>query len=203
VDELDPYSVDPSRDDELAARARRGDPRSLAVLYRRHAPALLDYLSRIFGERADAEDVLQESFLRLFQGRGSYQGRGRFRAWLFTVATHLARDRLQQTRRRGELVNGAADSLRPSVPPDPLEDVARRELVRRVDSALADLPASYSMAVHLRLRESFSYREIAAMTGEPEGTLRSRVHHALKRLRVALAPSEERDASQHRNEDVP
>ena len=61
-----------------------------------------------------------------------------------------------------------------------------RELIERIESALADLPASYAMAFHLRIRERFSYREIASMCGEPEGTLRSRIHHTLGRIRKAL-----------------
>jgi RNA polymerase sigma-70 factor (ECF subfamily) len=173
-------------DDELASRSRRGDPRALAGLYRRYAPPLLGYLLRILGNRSDAEDVLHETFLRLFEGRGQYSARGRFRAWLFTVATHIARDRLKQTRRRDELLAEAADRLRPCATPDPLDDVAHLELLRRVESVLADVPPAYAIAFHLRIRESLSYREIAAICDEPEGTLRSRVHHALKRVRLLL-----------------
>jgi RNA polymerase sigma-70 factor (ECF subfamily) len=59
----------------------------LADLYRRHAPALLAYLERMCGGRAEAEDALQETFLRVMKGRGEYREEGRFRAWLFTIAT--------------------------------------------------------------------------------------------------------------------
>jgi DNA-directed RNA polymerase specialized sigma24 family protein len=70
----------------------------------------------------------------------------------------------------------------------PHERLAHEELLRAIDSALSDLPATYAMAFHLRVREEFSYREMAEICDEPEGTLRSRVHHTLKRLRVALTP---------------
>jgi len=173
-------------DDALVARSRQGDAQALATLYRRYAPPLLDYLVRLLGDRADGEDLLHEVFLRLFAGRGRYEERGRFRAWLFTVATHLARDRLKQDRRRRELTADMADTLAPASPVDPLDQLGRRELLRMVESVLADLPPAYAMAFHLRVREEFSYREIAAICGEPEGTLRSRVHHTLKRIRLAL-----------------
>ena len=70
--------------------------------------------------------------------------------------------------------------IRALIRPDP------KARLRAIDSALSDLPATYAMAFHLRVREEFSYREMAEICGEPEGTLRSRVHHTLKRLRVAL-----------------
>jgi RNA polymerase sigma-70 factor, ECF subfamily len=177
-------------DDSLAARSRDGDPVALAMLYRRHATPLLAHLGRVLGARADAEDVLHETFLRIFLGRGHYHGHGCFRAWLFTVATHLALDRIRQQRRRGVLASLALDEIRPAPTSDPCAEVERRELAGRVEAALADLPPAHAMAFHLRVREDFSYREIAAMCGEPEGTLRSRVHHALIRVRRMLEPKD-------------
>ncbi len=173
-------------DDLLAARSRHGDPRALAILYQRFAPGLLGYLSRVLGERSDAEDVLHEVFLRIFAGQGHYEGQGRFRAWLYTVATHLALDRLKQRKRRGELAAVVAEALAARHRIDPVEELARQEIVALIDSALTDLPPSYAMAFHLRVSEGFSYREMAVICDEPEGTLRSRVHHSLKRIRQAL-----------------
>jgi len=158
----------------------------LAELYRRHAPSLLAYLRRLLGERAEAEDILQETFLRIFEGRGSYRGTGRFRGWLFTVATRRALDRLRKIRRRGEILREVAlgATLQPSR--DPSREAEQRETLRRIDAVLADLPPAYALAFHLRIREEFTYAEIASMAGEPESTLRSRVHHTLKRIRAAL-----------------
>lgn len=181
--------IPPSSDDDvLVERCRRGDPAALATLYRRHATPLLAHLERLFGTRADAEDVLHEAFLRVFLGSRPYRGRGRFRAWLFTVGTHLALDRIRQQRRRDALARLAIEAISPAPARDPVAEAERRELAGRIDAALADLPASHAMAFHLRVREAFSYREIADMCGEPEGTLRSRVHHALNRIRRALEP---------------
>jgi RNA polymerase sigma-70 factor (ECF subfamily) len=172
-------------DDRLAERARRGDAAALAALYRRHAGGLVAYLERYLGDRADAEDVLQDAFLRIFEGRGRYRPGGRFRAWLFTIATHLARDRLKQKRRRAEIL--AADPGAPRPDLDPLALVLRRQVEAVIDSVLADLPATYASAYHLRVREGLSYREISEICGDPEGTLRSRVHHTLRRIRDELS----------------
>jgi len=171
-------------DDVLAARCREGDPAALATLYRRHATPLLAHLARVLGTRADAEDVLHETFLRVFEGRGAYQGRGRFRAWLFTVATHLALDRLRRQRRHDALAHFMEAASGPAR--EPSLEAERRELADRIEAALADLSPDHAIAFHLRVREAFTYREIAGMCGAPEGTLRSRVHHALARIRRTL-----------------
>lgn len=176
-------------DDALARRSRCGDAQALATLYRRHAPALLEYLERVLASRADAEDVLHETFLRLFLGRGSYEARGRFRAWLFTVASRLARDHLRRNRRHRELTTAEALAEPRPEPASPLELAAQREVHEKIEAALADLPDSYAVAFHLRVREDFSYREIAAICEAGEGTLRSRVHHAVKRITAALRGS--------------
>jgi len=177
---------DAEDDDLLAARSRKGDGMALARLYQRHAPALLRYLERCAGSRSEAEDILQETFLRLFEGRGRYEGRGRFRSWLFTVATRLVLDRARRARRHADLLESGA------APWSPLEQVPSDAFLpgrtqQRIEHALADLPSDYALAFHLRVREGFSYAEMAAMSGAPEGTLRSRVHHAVRRIRAALA----------------
>ncbi|MCA9756317.1 MAG: RNA polymerase sigma factor [Candidatus Eisenbacteria bacterium] len=174
------------RDDALLARSREGDSRALAMLYRRHASSLLEYLTRLVGEPSDAEDLLQETFLTIMERRGSYSARGRFRPWLFTVARHLAVDRLRRRRRGLDLAEDDLDFLVSPRSIDPTETISFQELTGQIDSALLDLPPSYALAFHLRVRESFSYREIAMIHGEPEGTLRSRVHHALRKVREFL-----------------
>ena len=176
-------------DDELARRSRDGDPHALTALYGRYAGILLGYLERLLPDRDEAEDVLQETFLRLFEGRGRFEGQGRFRSWIFTIATRLAHDRLRTRKRRGVLTETYPLDLRPSgCGHQPDQSIRSRELHDAVDAALADLPESYAATFHLRIREEMSYPEIAEITGEPEGTLRSRVHHALKRVRAGLSP---------------
>ena len=82
----------------------------------------------------------------------------------------------------------AEDVIRitPSAPPDPDRHVEHREVRAAVESVLADLPPDYALTFHLRVRQEFSYAEIAEMRGESPGTLRSRVHHTLKRVRQLL-----------------
>ncbi len=180
-------------DETLVERSRRGEPRALAELYRRYAPSLLGYLQRITGGRADAEDILQETFLRVFEGRGRYAERGCFRSWLFTVATRMAADRKRRDRRHEALVPLALSVVRPSPPTDPERAAEHRDLALVVESVLADLPPSYAQAFYLRVHEDWSYRDMAEACGELEGTLRSRVHHALKRVQAVLRSLEPAD----------
>jgi RNA polymerase sigma-70 factor, ECF subfamily len=179
--------------DRLALRARAGDADALTRLYGAFAPALMAYVERLTGDRAQAEDVVQETFLKVLENRGRYAAEGRFRQWLFTVAANAARSQV----RRGHLLvrldadpgTEAAVGATPSRATAPDVATADREHLRLIEKTLATLPPGYAPAFHLRLREGFSYREIAAITGEPEGTQRSRVHHALHRLREALEAS--------------
>lgn len=190
----------PYQDDALVARARHGDAAALAVLYHRHAPALLRYLERRTADRALSEDVLQETFLRIFERRGRYDEKGRCRAWLFTIATRLANDRVRTTRRRKEITEAFAPDLAPRAIHDPLARVRHQEILGEIEQALCDLPPVYAATFQLRVCESFSYREIGEMLGEPEGTLRSRVHHALRRIRARLSPDDStRDADRGRH----
>ena len=174
---------DPTLDDDLVARSRAGDAAALAELYRRHAGALLGYLEWRAGSRPEAEDTVHETFLRLFEGRGQYEPRGQFRAWLFRVATRIVTDRGRTHKRRNEILRASVE-LEPAV--EAVEVHLGRRLQARIDAILAQLPPETALAFQLRVRENMPYRDIAAECGEPEGTLRSRVHHAIHRVRSAL-----------------
>lgn len=183
--------MDAHEADELAVRARDGDPFALTRLYEEYAPALLAYVIRLTGDRASAEDVIHETFLHLLEKRGRFEARGRFRQWLFVVAANEAGTRRRQARRFQEL--GGADSGLGALttPADaaasPDSELSHRECLALIERVLAQLPHGYAEAFHLRVRDGFDYREMAAITGDPEGTLRSRVHHAMLRLRAKLA----------------
>lgn len=173
-------------DDHLAASSRRGEPRALALLYAKHGPALLRFLRARGSSRDDAEDILQETFVRLLEGRGHYEARGSFRAWLFTIAVRLEIDRARRRTRQAEIATRQADAASHEAAVDVLETVARSHLLARVEGVLATLSPEMRTAFQLRVRERFSYAEIAAICGDPEGTWRSRVHHAIRRLQAAL-----------------
>lgn len=174
-----------SDDDLLAARSRQGDALALATLYARHAPGLLRYLQRFKVPIEENEDILQETFIRIFEGRGRYEARDRFRPWLYTVATRLALDRVQERRRRTDILETRyGPELGMST--EPQEIALGTRMRQRLVGLLDALPREQCLALQLRFQDGFSYREMASICGEAEGTLRSRVHHALRRLREDL-----------------
>jgi RNA polymerase sigma-70 factor (ECF subfamily) len=181
-------------DEDLVVDSRAGNAAALAQLYLRHAPRLKAYLQRVLRSHEEAEDILQDTFVRLFEGRGRYTPRGRFRSWLYTVATRQALDRLRNENRRATLLAQHARSVTPLH--DPLKKVADQQLLTRIDAVLQTLPPEMVTAFHLRMREEFRYSEIAAICGTSEGTLRSRIHHTLKKIHQALGVPR----TEHRNE---
>jgi RNA polymerase sigma-70 factor (ECF subfamily) len=174
-------------DEDLVRHSRAGDAAALAQLYQRHAPRLLGYLRRSLRQHEEAEDVLQDTFLGIFEGRGSYAERGRFRSWLYTIATRKAMDRIRNDTRRAALLTQYCNTH--VTAPDPLQQSADRQILERVEAVLQTLPPEYLAAFHLRIREGFRYAEIASISGDSEGTLRSRIHHALKKINQALFPN--------------
>jgi RNA polymerase sigma-70 factor (ECF subfamily) len=173
--------------DELAAAARQGDPIALARLYQEFGPPLLAFLERRMGETAVAEDLLHDTFVRLWEGRGEFAARGHFREWLFTVADRKARDHWRGEAGRARLRETVRQRTAPQPLPSPEASLEQHESLAAIEAALKGVPLEQAAVFHLRVQEGFSYREIARITGDPVGTLRSRVHHVLRRLRTLLA----------------
>lgn len=174
---------EPPVDEHLLRRiAELGDPEALEELYRRHGRAVYSLLLRIVGEAPQAEELLQETFWRLWRRAGAYDApRGSAKSWLLTVARNLGvdflRSRSERQRRREETVE----------PPPPA--VARHtELHDRLDvaRALDELPPSQRQALELAYYEGLSHAEIAARMEAPLGTVKSWVRQALLKLRTDL-----------------
>jgi RNA polymerase sigma-70 factor (ECF subfamily) len=148
----------------------------LEALYRDVGPSLLCYLRRGLADAQAAEDLLQETFCQALRRRERLSQAASPRAWLFAIARNLA-----ATAHRRRRTAGPLPAELPAV--ERVED-PRLEPVRRV---IAGLPDGLRETLELRLRHELRYEEIAAVLGIPVGTVRSRLHHALRRLRAAVA----------------
>lgn len=182
-------------DTELMERVARSDPggRALETLYERYGATALGLSARILGDRAAAEEVLQEAFFRVWDRSESFDAaRGPFAAWLFTITRRLCIDRLRQRQTRPQTIDlGEGDDRSPlDLLSDPAGDVAEaaqaHSLRDKVRQALQTLPRDQCEVLLLSYFGGYTRREIAARLGQPEGTVHTRARLGLKKLRAAL-----------------
>ena len=185
-----PEAVQRLADDELMTLVQRRDPVAFEVFYDRQAGAAFSLAYRMVGDRAAAEDVVQESFLSIWRSRARYDSaRGGVRAWTLSVVRNRAIDAL----RRGSLPSRRLDSDDDEVlaeqPAGERTEVEalRRETARELRGALAELPEEQSRVIELAFFGGFTHSEIARMLGMPLGTVKGRLRLGLEKVRASLA----------------
>jgi RNA polymerase sigma-70 factor, ECF subfamily len=189
-------------DEELFHEWQQGGKGALeALVYRHHAP-LVAHLARMTSDHAVAEDLAQETFLRLIRDARLYHYPRPFLPWLYTIARNQAINHAKSAYERR--VQRAPEAPEPpeaaSVAPDPAEWLVRQERRDGLRQALATLTFEQREALSLRFGQELSVQETAAVLGLPVGTVKSRTFNALRRLRSALEEQEksaqgaERDA---------
>ena len=169
---------------DLVARTLAGDRAAFGLLVERYAPQARRVARAVLGDPDEADDAAQDGFLSALVKLGQYDARRPFGPWLMRIVANAATDR----RRRRQVRK--AEPLDPGLVgggPRPDADAVRSELGERLRAALAELPARRRTAVVLFDVEGYSHGEIAEMLGIPEGTVRSEVFHARRRLRALLA----------------
>ena len=182
--------------EECIRRACRRDPDALATLVRLYSPRLYGLFYRLTRSREAAEDLLQETFLRMVRTIGRYRHVGKFEAWLFRIAANLARDQARRRQRRGATMSWdeeAADGLAQELPQrvqDPDEHLTGDEIAGRLVAGLEKLSQTDREILLLRHYSGLSFREIAELLGVPVGTALARAHRALERLRAELGTQE-------------
>jgi len=184
-------------DDALVERVARGDRDAFALLYRRYERPVFAVLLRLGGQRALAEEWLQEAFTRVWLAAGSHDSaRGAVRSWIFAIALNTARSELARKRYRTRHVSLDETEL-------DLPDTTGGEppLAARLDgqrqagalaAALLELPDHLREVVVLRCTRELSFAEIAEVTGCPQGTLKARFHRATQALKRRLARGDAR-----------
>lgn len=184
---LVPKSKAEPPDEALMMRVRAGDREALRELATRHMPRVLDFCTKILGDRSAAEEVAQETWIHLWCAREGYEPRARVVVFLLTIAHRRALNHLRANKRRAAWLSScaevAAQEMVVSTEPDD-------ELRDRVHAALGELSPPLREALVLRYGEELSYEQMAPITGVNESTLRSRVFHAVRALRRQLGESE-------------
>jgi RNA polymerase sigma-70 factor (ECF subfamily) len=180
--------TEPLADATLLRQVVDRRPEALARLYDRYAPALLAVARRILGSPADAEEVLQEVFLHVWNHAGRYDaGRSSVSTWLILIARSRAIDRLR-TRKVVERTHETSAQGNPAehASPDGVETVFLQERRERVRGEMAKLPEEQRQVLEMAFYEGLSQSEIAARAGLPLGTVKTRTLLAMKKLRSAL-----------------
>ena len=178
-----------AEDAELLRAVARGEEAAFASVYDRYSPILLGLLLRILRSRAEAEDVLQEVFLQVWQQARAFDpGRGRAFTWLVTLARSRAIDRLRAVDSRERAAQRSADG---APPPEAQvvwadEEAVQAERAAAVRAALAELPEEQRQVLVLAYLEGMSQTEIAAAKNQPLGTVKTRTRSGLKKLSDAL-----------------
>jgi RNA polymerase sigma-70 factor (ECF subfamily) len=155
---------------------------SMGDLAERHRAEILAYLVRLLGNRDDAQDVCQETFLRAHRAFGRLAPDSNHRAWLYRIATNSARNARRRSRRQGHTSDVDVDAL----PARNAASPVARERLRAVVRAVQTLPTRQRAALMLRQFQGLDYAEIAETLGGSEAGARANVYQALKKLRTLL-----------------
>lgn len=173
------------------ARLAAGHDSALNELMGRHGERLFHYLVRVVQSEAEAADIAQEAFVRVYQNREKFRSAHKFLTWLYTIATNLARD-LQRHRGRHPQVSLDAEDhnfseLLPTGKPGPSETMQSSETVAAVRQAIAALPEELRLPLVLAEYEDKSHAEIGAILQCSAKAVEMRIYRARQELRVRLA----------------
>lgn len=175
---------DGTEDDALAG-ARRGDQASYEVLVRRHAP-IAHRTALLFGAGADADDVVQESFVKAFRALDRFREDSPFRPWLLSIVVNETRNLHRASRRRAVLALRVARLSDDDPAPDPVLAAADRERRTALLDAIRGLPDRDRAVVTCRYLLELTETETATALGMPVGTVKSRLSRALRKLQQRL-----------------
>ena len=182
---------EPATDEVLIAAARAGDVDAFGLLAERHRHLLTAYYRRQMWDLDAAEDGAQDVLLKVFRFLGRYESRAKFTTFLFSVARNHGIDRGRS--RRAQPHTTAIDERDPALEhfegaePDPAETACDREAAGRLLEAIAALPESQRTVIRLAALEGIAHRKIAQRLSIPVGTVKSRIHTALGRMKALLA----------------
>ncbi|MFC4069917.1 RNA polymerase sigma factor [Actinoplanes subglobosus] len=170
-----------SSDDELAERLRAGDENALRAAYDQHGASVLYLAQRMLGNRADAEDVTQVTFVAAWAGRDTFDpGRGTILSWLLGIARRKAVDRLRSAARDDRVTETVRTQLTEPDTPETPERIVDRIVVA---DELGRLPADQRKTLELAFFDDLTHPQIAAVTGLPVGTVKSHIRRGMANLR--------------------
>jgi len=183
-------------DQQLVARAQKGEKRAFDLLVAKYQRRLARLLSRFLRDGADIEDVTQEAFVKAYRSLPSFRGESAFYTWLYRIGINTAKNFLSASSRR-PVVNadfedeeGESYDLASQVPDmnTPESELMNKQILATVNEAVERLPEELRTAITLREMEGLPYEEIAKIMDCPIGTVRSRIFRAREAIAAELRP---------------
>ena len=170
---------------------RSGDVSALGMLFERHHAAVFDYLSRVTGDRAAAEDLVQDVFVRILKYRGTYRDDGSFETWLFRIARNARADYFRKRTVSAPLDDDALEQPEPS--PGPMRQLEAQRDRERLRHALLRLRDDRRELIVLARYRGLKHEQIAEILGIEVGAVKVRLHRAMRELReIVLGMTDER-----------
>ncbi len=178
-------------DEVLIGRFQQGDNYAFDLLVKRYKDPLINFIYRFLGSQTDAEDVLQETFLRLYKNKHYYKEIAKFSTWIYTIAGNLAKTELRKRRRRtffsiNQFGGEEKDYEIPDDSNNPEQETNTQITDDIIQAAIERLSPKFKEVIILRDIQGFSYEEIADMIQVPLGTVKSRVNRARLKLQDDL-----------------
>jgi RNA polymerase sigma-70 factor (ECF subfamily) len=178
-------------DEQLMRRFQQDDIECFNILVDRYKNQLLNFIFRFIGDMAVAEDLVQETFLRLYRKKHYYKEIAKFSTWIYTIASNLAKSELRRRKRRNffSIHNVGEENKDFDIPDpdaDPYENAQTSMVIERIQTAIADLPLHFKEVVLMRDVQGLSYEEISDALGIPLGTVKSRVNRGRLKLQEEL-----------------
>ena len=184
-------------DEILIKKFQDGDVGAYNQLVFRFKDRLLNFIYRFVNDLDLAEDLVQDTLLKLYTHKDSYQEIAKFSTWLYTIAANLARTELRKKKRRKtfsvtELSREDREFIIVSSDVDPSEDLSSQDFEKNIQLALAELPDDFKTIIILRDIQELSYDEISKIVDVPLGTVKSRINRGRVKLQQLLKKKGER-----------
>jgi RNA polymerase sigma-70 factor (ECF subfamily) len=178
-------------DEEVIRKFQQGDLVAFDVVVARYKEQLINFVYTFVGDKSDAEDIVQDTFVKIYRFKQSYKNIARFSTWIYTVAGNMAKSELRKRKRQqlypiSSLSNGEKEfeAVETRIQADDMTDsTVKKDLIKK---AIQTLPEHYQDVIRMREIDNLSYEEIAEQTRLPIGTIRSRINRARIRLQNKL-----------------
>ncbi len=183
------------QDDQLIANALQGDQKAYEALLARHNKAIFHVVMKIVRNREEAQDLVQETFMKAFNALASYRSEYRFSTWLYKIAANCAIDFIRKKRIEAlsldkpiETKDGRVEFEVPDSSWNPEQDLVRKQKLKSIDEAIDSLPDKYREVIIYRHKDDKPYEEIADILKVPVGTVKARIFRARELLKKKLKP---------------